>query len=68
MRNGSRVEIRRFGTFATRQRGGRIARNQKSGEQVVVVPKRVAFFRAGKELLEVIQHAPESQAKTEKPS
>ncbi len=61
VREGSRVEIRRFGTFATRQRGGRIARNPRTGEQVVVGPKKVAFFKPGKELLKVIQHAPESR-------
>ena len=51
MREGSRVEIRGFGTFATRQRGGRMASNPRTGEQVVVGPKKVAFFKPGKELL-----------------
>ena len=61
VRDGSRVEIRGFGTFATRQRGGRVGRNPKTGEQVVVGPKKIAFFKPGKELTEVIQHAPESR-------
>ena len=61
VRDGSRVEIRGFGTFATRQRGGRVGRNPKTGEQVVVGPKKIAFFKPGKELKEVIQHAPESR-------
>ncbi len=61
VRNGSRVEIRGFGTFATRQRGGRMARNPRTGERVVVGPKKVPFFKPGKELLKVIQHAPESR-------
>ncbi len=61
LREGSRVEIRRFGTFAIRQRGGRMGLNPKTGERVVVGPKKIAFFKPGKELKEVIQHAPESR-------
>ncbi len=68
MREGGRVEIRGFGTFATRQRSGRMARSPRTGEPVVVGPKKVAFFKPGKELKEVIQHAPESPPITEKPS
>ncbi len=45
LREGSRVEIRRFGTFAIRQRGGRMGLNPKTGERVVVGPKKIAFFK-----------------------
>ena len=62
------MEIRRFGTFAIRQRGGRMGRNPKTGERVVVGPKKIAFFKPGKELKEIIQHTPESQPITEEPS
>ncbi len=68
LREGSRVEIRRFGTFAIRQRRGRMGLNPKTGEQVVVGPKKIAFFKPGKELKEGIQRAPESRPITEKPS
>ena len=67
LREGGRVEIRRFRTFATRQRGGRMARNPRTGERVVVGPKKVAFFKPGKELKEVIQRTPETRPITEKP-
>jgi integration host factor subunit beta len=36
---GDKVEIRGFGSFRTRQRGGRVARNPKTGARVEVAPK-----------------------------
>jgi len=47
---GSRVELRGFGSFSTRQRGARIGRNPKTGKTVSVEPKTVPFFKAGKDL------------------
>jgi integration host factor subunit beta len=38
---GDRVELRGFGAFSTRVRGGRTARNPRTGERVVV-PDRAA--------------------------
>ena len=55
LREGRRVEIRRFGSFATRQRRGRIARNPKSGQPVQVPPKKIPFFKPSQELREIIQ-------------
>src|SRR5450631_2980846 len=54
LRAGSKVEIRGFGTFNTRQRGGRTGRNPKTGAPVEVPPKRIPFFKPGKELREVL--------------
>lgn len=34
LRSGNKVEIRGFGTFNTRQRGGRTGRNPKTGARV----------------------------------
>ena len=47
---GERVEIRGFGSFATRMRNARIGRNPKTGAMVDVPPKRVPYFRASKDL------------------
>lgn len=47
---GRRVELRGFGAFSTRAREGRIGRNPRTGESVVVEAKRVPFFKAGKEM------------------
>jgi integration host factor beta subunit len=49
---GRRVELRGFGSFGLKERQGRVGRNPKTGEAVKVAPKRVMFFKAGKELRE----------------
>ena len=45
-----RVELRGFGTFTTRARDGRTGRNPRTGEPVDVKPKRVPYFKPGKEM------------------
>jgi integration host factor subunit beta len=47
---GGRVELRGFGTFTTRSRDGRVGRNPRTGEPVDVQPKRVPYFKPGKEM------------------
>ena len=51
---GRKVELRGFGSFRVRARNARIGRNPKSGAQVDVPAKRVPFFKAGKELRELV--------------
>lgn len=48
----NRVEIRGFGTFSTRQRNQRIARNPKTGTSIKVQKKLHPYFRAAKILKE----------------
>ncbi len=50
LRDGEKVELRGFGSFRIRQRGARIGRNPKTGERVAVPPKRIPYFKPGKEL------------------
>jgi integration host factor subunit beta len=52
--NGERVEIRGFGSFKVKDYGGYTGRNPKTGEIVEVQPKRLPFFRPGKELKEFV--------------
>jgi integration host factor subunit beta len=52
LENGSRIEIRGFGSFALRFRRPRTARNPKTGEYVVTVEKYAPHFKPGKELRE----------------
>jgi len=47
---GERVEIRGFGSFSPRPRGGWIGRDPRSGARIEVLPHRVAHFKAGREL------------------
>ncbi len=52
LRRDEKVELRGFGSFRIRQRGERIGRNPKTGEQVHVPPKKIPYFKPGKYLRE----------------
>ncbi len=54
---GDKVEIRGFGNFKLRSRRARKARNPKTGESVEVPPKKVPYFKVGKELREMLNKA-----------
>lgn len=56
LKAGDKVELRGFGTFKVRDREPREGRNPKSGETVYIPGKRVPFFKAGKELRELVDH------------
>lgn len=47
---GERVELRGFGSFAVRSYEGYTGRNPKTGESIEVKPKKLPFFKTGKEL------------------
>jgi integration host factor subunit beta len=49
-----KVEIRGFGSFRVRHRRAKEGRNPKTGESVSVPPKKVPFFKAGKEMREKV--------------
>lgn len=51
---GDRVELRGFGAFSVKQRQARAGRNPRTGETVDVTEKTVPFFRAGRELREMV--------------
>ena len=40
------VKISSFGSFLVRQKGQRIGRNPKTGEEVPILPRKVLVFRA----------------------
>jgi integration host factor subunit alpha len=40
------VKLSSFGSFGIRQKGRRIGRNPKTGEEVPITPRRVLVFRA----------------------
>jgi integration host factor subunit alpha len=42
---GEPVKISSFGSFSVRQKGERIGRNPKTGEEVPISPRRVLAFR-----------------------
>ena len=43
--DGETVKISSFGTFAVREKGARMGRNPKTGEEVPIEPRRVLVFR-----------------------
>jgi integration host factor subunit beta len=45
-----KVELRGFGSFRIRQRRSRQGRNPKTGDKVPVPPKKIPYFKPGKEL------------------
>lgn len=51
---GEGIEIRGFGTFTVREYKGYRGRNPKTGEVVDVPPKKLPFFRTGKDLRETV--------------
>ena len=50
LKNGERVTLVGFGTFATTKKEARKGRNPKTGETIEIQSKTVAKFKAGSEL------------------
>lgn len=58
LREGEKIELRGFGSFRIRERGARLGRNPKTGARVHVPPKKIPYFKPGKELKELLnQHS-----------
>ncbi len=49
---GDRIEIRGFGSFVVNEYKAYTGRNPKTGEAIAVRPKKLPFFKVGKELKE----------------
>jgi len=52
MARGERVEIRGLCSFFIKEYKSYTGRNPKTGDRVVIKPKRLPFFKSGKELRE----------------
>jgi integration host factor subunit beta len=50
LEKGDRVEIRGLCTFFVKNYEGYTGRNPKTGETVEIAPKRLPFFKCGKDL------------------
>ena len=63
--NGERTEIRGLGSFRVKEYRGYIGRNPKTGLAIYVPPKRMPFFRVGRELRAMVATGrPRSAKKT----
>ena len=54
MLTGDRIEIRGFGSFVINEYKAYTGRNPKTGESIAVKPKKLPFFKVGKELKEKV--------------
>lgn len=50
LQKGGRIEVRGFGTIVVREYNAYTGRNPKTGQDVNVKPKRLPFFKVGREL------------------
>lgn len=57
LRRGERIEIRGFGSFEIRSYRAYEGRNPRTGSSVPVRPKRLPFFKVGKELKDRVNQA-----------
>ncbi len=56
MAKGKRVEIRGLCSFFVKEYKSYTGRNPKSGEKVIIKPKKLPFFKSGKELKERVDN------------
>ncbi len=54
--DGERVEIRGFCSFHIKEYKSYTGRNPKTGQKVAIPPKRLPFFKCGKELKERVDY------------
>ena len=52
--SGKSVKISSFGSFSVRQKGQRIGRNPKTGEEVPILPRKVLVFKPSQVLKDKI--------------
>lgn len=53
---GETVKLSSFGSFSVRQKGQRIGRNPKTGEEALILPRKVLVFRASNVLKNLINN------------
>lgn len=59
---GETVKLSSFGSFSIRNKGRRIGRNPKTGEEVPILPRKVLVFRPSQVLKSRINHAGDGEA------
>jgi integration host factor subunit alpha len=59
---GESVKISSFGSFTVRDKGQRVGRNPKTGQEVPILPRRVLVFRASNVLKSLINGTPDENS------
>src|SRR4029453_19122717 len=62
LHRGEKIELPGFGSFLLRQREPRKGRNPKTGDKVDVPPKKVPYFKPGKELKDLLNRDADADA------
>jgi DNA-binding protein HU-beta len=57
LKTGDKVSLTGLGSFSTKEKAARTARNPKTGASVQVPAKKVVKFKPGKELIEVLKES-----------
>ncbi|XSG82525.1 MAG: integration host factor subunit alpha [Methyloligella sp. ZOD6] len=57
LERGETVKLSSFGSFGIRDKGERIGRNPKTGQEVPITPRRVLVFRASNIMKQYINNA-----------
>jgi integration host factor subunit beta len=68
LKRGEGIEIRGFGSFTIREYKAYEGRNPRTGETVHVKPKRLSFFKVGKELRERVNNGRSGPDSSDEPS
>jgi integration host factor subunit beta len=54
LKKGGRIEMRGFGSFTVKKYKAYTGRNPRTGKDVNVQPKKLPFFKVGRELKELV--------------
>ena len=55
LKSGEEVKLSSFGNFVVREKSARPGRNPKTGEEVIISPRKVVTFKAGPKLKSATQ-------------
>lgn len=55
LKKSERVQLIGFGTFAIAKRAARVGRNPQTGKAIKIAARKIARFKAGKELAEAVK-------------
>ena len=62
LEKSERIEIRGFGSFVVRHYGAYKGRNPKTGKIVDVPPKKLPYFKVGREMKKLVNKGAENQS------
>jgi len=65
LEKGDSVKLSSFGSFGIREKGERVGRNPKTGQEVPITPRRVLVFRASNIMKSRINDAMNSRRSTD---